>query len=334
VASIAGEPHRNKQEEARSSWYAFLACLDIEGDLVNLKQLQYFVNVAEFGSFTDASRMLEIAQPALSRQVRALEVELGHTLFRRNGRGVTTTDAGMRLLEHCHGILHQVKRAKEDLGGSHGTLSGQVILGLPPTIADLAAVTLAKRFRARFPDASLSIRVELSAVMREWLAVGRLDVALLYNPVPSSELELSPLAQEPLYLVEPRTAPEAAETVRLEEVSRLPVIVPSRPHGIRMLLESALAAIGRKPNVAWEVDGISTILGLVADGAGYAVLSKQAIATSSRSELYRGRLIVQPTLVSDLYMATAATRAASLTQKAMEEIIRETVADTCTPAAA
>lgn len=98
-----------------------------------------------------------------------------------------------------------------------------------------------------------------------------------------------------------------------------------------MLLESELAAIGQKPQIAWEVDGITTILGLVADGAGYAVLSKQAIATSPRPEQYHGRLIVQPTLISDLYLATATARAATLTQKATEALIRETVREIYSP---
>ena len=72
---------------------------------MDLKQLEYFVHVAEFGSFTQSSRFLRVAQPALSRQVRALEVELRQTLFERNGRGVTLTEAGRRLLDHARGIL-------------------------------------------------------------------------------------------------------------------------------------------------------------------------------------------------------------------------------------
>ena len=82
---------------------------------MDLKQLEYFVHVAEFGSFTLSSRFLRVAQPALSRQVRALEVELRQTLFQRNGRGVTLTEPGKRLLEHARGILQQVERARHDL---------------------------------------------------------------------------------------------------------------------------------------------------------------------------------------------------------------------------
>ena len=79
---------------------------------MDLKQLEYFVRVAELGSFTRASSVLDIAQPALSRQVRLLEVELRQNLLLRNGRGVTTTEAGKLLLEHGRGILHQVADRK------------------------------------------------------------------------------------------------------------------------------------------------------------------------------------------------------------------------------
>ena len=89
---------------------------------MDLKQLEYFVHVAEFGSFTRSSRYLQVAQPALSRQVRALEVELRQALFERNGRGVTLTEAGQRLLEHARGILQQVQRARLDLEQQRGAL--------------------------------------------------------------------------------------------------------------------------------------------------------------------------------------------------------------------
>lgn len=332
MRTISGEPHRNKQDGTRSSYYAKRAWVrtvrhDHRIGPVDFKQLQYFASIAELGSFTAAARVLGIAQPALSRQIRALETELHHTLLRRNGRGVTATDAGKRLLAHCHGILHQLERAREDVGGAHGGLSGKVALGLPPTVANLVAVTIARRFREDFPDAALSIRVALSAVMREWLTSGRVDIALLYNPVPSPELELAPLAHDPLYLVEPQGAGAAAETVPLRELAELPLVIPSRPHTIRMLLETRLATIGCRPRVAWEVDGVATILGLVADGAGYAILSRQAIAAAPQPEQYHGRRIIEPGLVSDLYLATATARAATRTQNATEAIVREAVAE-------
>ena len=98
---------------------------------MDLKQLEYFVHVAEFGSFTRASAFLRVAQPALSRQIRSLEVELRQTLFERNGRGVTLTEAGKRLLAHGRGILQQVDRARQDMEDQRGAGSGHLSVGMP-----------------------------------------------------------------------------------------------------------------------------------------------------------------------------------------------------------
>ena len=114
---------------------------------MDLKQLEYFVRVAELGSFTRASIALDIAQPALSRQVRLLEVELRQNLLVRNGRGAAPTEAGKLLLEHARGILHQVERAREELGRVRGALAGRVAIGLPPSLARVLTVPLTRAFR-------------------------------------------------------------------------------------------------------------------------------------------------------------------------------------------
>src|SRR5882672_2600409 len=102
---------------------------------MDLRQLDYFVHVAELGSFSRAAVLLSIAQSALSTRVRKLEVELKQPLLHRNGRGVTPTDAGKRLLQHARSILMQVNRTREELAEFRSTPSGHIVIGLPPTIA-------------------------------------------------------------------------------------------------------------------------------------------------------------------------------------------------------
>ena len=289
---------------------------------MDLKQLEYFLRVAELGSFTQASHALNIAQPALSRQIRMLEVELRQNLLNRNGRGVTTTEAGKLLLEHCRGILHQVDRAKEDMGRVQGALAGRVALGIAPSASKMMTVQLTRQFRKQLPNATLSISEGLSLVMQEWLLAGRLDIALLYNPSPSPGLDLSPLTNELLYLVGPRGPHPSDQPMPLRTLANIPLVIPNRPNTIRMLLESQMALIGCKPNIRLEIDGVPAILDLVADGAGYAVLTEHAILTSAQPDLYHIRQIVQPELRSRLYLATASGRITTLTQKAMLDMIR------------
>lgn len=296
---------------------------------MDLKQLEYFVRVAELGSFTRAAGVLNIAQPALSRQVRLLEVELRQNLLLRNGRGVTTTEAGKLLLEHGRGILHQVERAREDLGRVSGALAGRVALGLPPSIAKMLTVPLTRAFRKRLPNAALSISEGLTISMQEGLLTGRLDIALLYNPQPSPELETQPLMDEELLLIGPRRtrSKAAAEPISLREASTLPLVIPSRPNAIRMVVETEMAGIGCKPDISLEIDGVGAILDLVADGAGYAILPKYSLATTTRPEAYVARPIVKPHLVSRLALATAAGRTTTMTQQAMLELIQQVASE-------
>jgi LysR family transcriptional regulator, nitrogen assimilation regulatory protein len=291
---------------------------------MDLKQLEYFVRVAELGSFTRAAVALDVAQPALSRQVRLLEVELRQNLLTRNGRGAAPTEAGKLLLEHGRGILHQVERAREELGRVRGALAGRVAIGFPPSVAKALAVPLIREFRQRMPEATLSISEGLSVAMHESLATGRLDIALLYNASPSPDIELTPLLEEPLLLVQRQTGkaqPAKPRPIPLREVANLPLLIPSRPNAIRMLVEGEMANLGCRPKVALEVDGVAAILDLVEDGAGSAVLSRNAVATSARPHAFALRPISAPVLRSKLVMAMSSQRPATLTQKAMLQMI-------------
>lgn len=290
---------------------------------MNLKQLRYFVQVAELGSFSRAAAQLEIAQPALSRQIRHLETELRQNLLYRNGRGVSVTEAGKRLIDYARGILHQVARAEEDLRDARGALSGRVAVGLPPSIAKTITVPLTKEFRKRLPGATLSIIEGMSATMQEWLTLGRLDIALLYNPVPAPGVDTAPLLDEDLFLIAPGTGGSRATPINLADLPGLPLIIPNRPHAIRALVEARLTAIGRKPLIAFEIDGVPSILELVAEGLGYAVLPRTAMLTSARPGAYVARPIVRPRLKSRLAVAVSSQRPVTPTQQAVLDLIRD-----------
>lgn len=291
---------------------------------MDLKQLEYFVRVAELGSFTRASIALNIAQPALSRQVRMLEVELRQNLLIRNGRGVTTTEAGKLLLEHSLGILHQVERTREELTRVRGALAGRVALGLPPSLSKVLTVPLTREIRARLPEASLSISDGLSVTMQESLVAGRLDIALLYNAPPSPDIDTTPLLEEDLFFVERRVSGGGDQPIRLREIAERPLVIPSRPHSLRMLVETELANLGVHPRIAMEVDSVGAILDLVADGVGNAVLSRHAVETLGKPDSFVMRPIVEPRLRSKLALAVSARRPNTLTQKSMFELVRDT----------
>ena len=294
---------------------------------MDLKQIAYFVRVAELGSFTRASVALAIAQPALSRQIRLLEVELRQNLLLRNGRGVTLTEAGRLMLEHGRGILHQVERAREDLERTRGALAGRVTVGLPPSLARLLTVPISRLFRERLPDATLSITEGLSMSMQEWLQSGRLDIALLYNPPSSPDLEASYLMDEELFVVSPRppNATDAAPPITLQALATQALVIPSRPNALRMLLERTMADAGYQPRIAMEIDGVPAILDLVCEGVGHAVLPRHAVATSAHPQRYWLHPITAPSVIGKVYLVVSARRASTLTQQATMELIRALV---------
>lgn len=297
---------------------------------MNLIQLEYFVRVAELGSFTRAAVALDVAQPALSRQVRLLEVELRQNLLVRNGRGATPTEAGKLLLEHGRGILHQVERAREELGRVRGGLAGRVAIGLPSSLARVLTVPLTRAFRQQMPDATLSIREGLSVDLQQSLVTGRLDIAVLYNAQSTLETDISPLMEEELLLVQARPPglPEdpPPEPITLKAIAQLPLVIPSRPNAIRMHVEAEMAKIGCRPLVVLEIDGVAAILDLVADGAGSALLSRHAVASSIRPSAFTTRAIHQPTLRTKVALATSSLRPSTLTQQATLALIRSAVA--------
>ncbi|WP_333707835.1 LysR family transcriptional regulator [Tepidimonas ignava] len=292
---------------------------------MDLKQLEYFVRVAELGSFTRAAHALGVVQPALSRQIRALEVELRQHLLVRNGRGAIPTEAGKVLLAHARGILHQVQRAREELGRVRGALAGRVAIGLPPSLARTLAVPLTRAFRRALPQATLSISEGLTVAMLDALTQGHLDLVLAYNPPGLPDITLQPLFDEPLALVQ-RRAPGLPEDpplpIALHEVAALPLIIPSRPNALRVQVEAALATLGLKPRVELEIDGVAAILELVADGVGVAVLSPHAVATSPHASELVARPLTQPELHAHVMLASSDRRPATLTQQATADLIR------------
>ena len=295
---------------------------------MDLKQLEYFRHVAELGSFTRAAAFLSVVQPALSRQVRQLEVELGQNLFDRNGRGVVLTDAGTRLLEHTRGILMQVGRARQELEDQRNGESGHFVLGLPPSLGRSVTVPLVKAFGRLLPNASLATVEGLSAYMLEWLSVGRVDCALVYNAPASPSVELQPLLDEQLYLIAPladQSRRKARKSITLAELADYPLIIPSRPHSIRMSVENALAGVDVKIKVAHEIECIPAVIDLVRQRHGYGVLPLNAVNSSPWADEVLIKPIVAPVLTSSLSVAISAQRPKSPLMRKSIDVIRDIV---------
>jgi LysR family transcriptional regulator, nitrogen assimilation regulatory protein len=297
---------------------------------MDLKQLEYFRHVAELGSFTRAAAFLSVVQPALSRQIRQLEVELGQNLFERNGRGVVLTDAGARMLEHTRGILTQIGRARQELEDQRNGDSGHLVLGLPPSLGSSVTVPLVKAFEKRLPNARLATVEGLSAYILEWLTLGRVDCALVYNASASATVDVLPLLDDQLFLIAPLetdggTKSRRNKSITLAQLADFPLIIPSRPHAMRMAVENALASVNCKIRVAHEIECIPAVIDLVRQGHGFGVLPMNAVASTQWADHVRVKPIHSPVLKISLSIATSAQRPKSPLMRKSIDVIRDIV---------
>jgi LysR family nitrogen assimilation transcriptional regulator len=262
--------------------------------------------------------------------VRQLEAELGQNLFERNGRGVVLTDAGSRLLEHARGILTQIGRARQELEDQRNGDSGHVALGLPPSLGSSVTVPLVKAFEKLLPNARLATVEGLSAYILEWLSLGRVDCALVYNATASATVDVQPLLEEQLFLIAPLKAGALRQSARgnsitLAQLADYPLIIPSRPHAMRMSVENALANVDRKIRVAHEIECIPAVIDLVRQGHGYGALPMNALKSTPWAGQIAVKPIISPVLKTSLSIATSAQRPKGPLMRKAIEVIRDIV---------
>ena len=296
---------------------------------MELKQIESFVRVAELGSFTKAAIALGMPQPLLSRHVRQLEVELRQNLLLRNGRGVTVTEAGLVMLEHGRGILHQVSVAQEELASVRGALTGRVSIGLPPSLSKLITVPLTFSFRDQLPQSQLSLTEGFSVPMLESLRAGRLDMAVLYNPPPAPDLDMTVLHEDALILIAGKKAKLSGAALQavmpLSALLDLPLILPSRPNAFRLLIDTEMQRLNRKPQIVLEIDGLNAILELVKEGLGYAILPAYTLRNFAKPRDFSTHRIERPQLLSQLMLVWSARRPLTSTHKAAQRVTHEVV---------
>ena len=236
---------------------------------MDLRSLRYFVQIAELGSITRAAEQLEVAQPALSRQIQGIEDELGSQLLVRLPRGVRLTVAGRQFLDHCRRILRELDHAREELRDRSEVPSGRVILGLSPTVGPLLLPGVIERVRRQCPQITLKIVEWFSTQLYDALLTGRVDVAVMTNAPPSRALKLTPLISEPIVVL---TVPEARGTRRfytLAELSRTPIVTSE---AIRHIVEEHIGRHGWRLNVEAEIDAIEAIRQLLLRGMGPVIM--------------------------------------------------------------
>jgi LysR family nitrogen assimilation transcriptional regulator len=294
---------------------------------MEFRELRYFMHVARAGSFSQAAGELNIAQPALSRQVRKLEQSLGVDLLIRHGRGVRLTSAGAVLLERADAIAQMLHQTAEQVKLSHDVVTGHVTLGVPPAAGLLLVPPLVTQFRSRFPHVSLHVREGISSMLQEWVPERRVDAAVLYNPPPLESIQVLPVLQERMVLVGPppsrRRRGTALETCRIQDIGDLPLLMPSMPHNNRRVLEQAAIRHGVKVRIVLEIDGVALTKSMVRRGFGYTILTYASVYDEVERGELQARFIERPPLLATLSIVRLRDERGAQLPKELETTVRE-----------
>jgi DNA-binding transcriptional LysR family regulator len=290
-------------------------------DVVQLKTL---IHVAELGSLSKASDRLHIAQPALSRQIRQLEKELGVYLFERHGRGMIITDAGSEVLQHATRIMDELEAIRSSVVGGHASFRGAVAIGTTPTIAEIVTVPLVTRIREAHPDLSIRFSSAFSGYLVDWIQRGELELAISYDLEPLHTLRIVPVMMENLVLVGPPSAGLAWDNpVNFATLAQQQLVLPSPRHGLRKIMDHCAADVGFKIAANVEADSFGAMIDLVRHGFGLTALPLASIYTHLQNGTLCAAPLIEPTPMRKLVMVSPADRHVSTATRYVGETFVE-----------
>lgn len=289
---------------------------------MDIKQLRALLAVAETGSVTRAADVLHIVQPAVSRQLKLLEEDVGIALFERGRYGMELTESGEILAEHARRALLELGRARAEIQPSDARISGVVTIGLLPSTADLLAGPLLTAVKARHPSVSLRVSVGYAGHLRDWLESGEIDATLLYNPKATPTIQVQPLLGESLCVVGPRSSDLSPDRpLTLADIATWPMVLPSAPHGIRNMLEQARPGAGATLDVVAETNAMSVQKSLVARGHGFTILPSIAVTEDIARDELRAAPLSDPGLQRTIVLALPNTRRIAAAVRAVTALL-------------
>jgi LysR family transcriptional regulator, nitrogen assimilation regulatory protein len=269
-------------------------------------RLKYFLRIAEEGSMTRAATVLGIAQPALSRQVRLLEEDLGVTLFRRTRRGVELTEEGERLRASTAAPLRQLELAVQYAGSPMAHIERGLLLGMPPSTVAVLTAPLMASLSAAFPKVSFQVTVANTDQLVEGMLKGAIDLAVV-NPVPDDRLFYRDLLVEDLVAVGgPGSDLEPNCAVPFTELVERPLVLPVSQTGIGNTVENTALRMKVKVQSRFATDSLEVSKGLIESGLAYGIMPLSACGTEIEAARLRYAPISQPTLTHQLGVAATA----------------------------
>ncbi|WP_020657069.1 LysR family transcriptional regulator [Massilia niastensis] len=275
---------------------------------MDIKQIRTLIAIAETGSATKAGELLHLVQPAVSRHIRMLEEECGVPLFERERHGMVLTDAGRTMAEYGRRALRELDKGRAEIGPASNTVSGRLVIGLLASTSRLLAAELVARLHAKYPALTVSVNVGYAGNVVQWLEAGEVELALLYDTRSSQGMQVEALLDERLYVIGPPGELVADTPFPLKALKDRPMVLPNAPHGLRSIIEHALAVAGISVKLVAETNALDLQKSLVAKGFGYTILPSSAVLDEFQQGSLSGAPVGTPDLSRRIVLARAATR--------------------------
>ena len=290
---------------------------------MDIKQLRSFVTISETKNITKAAALLNLVQPAVSRQIHLLEEELGVELFERGRHGMHLTNEGKILEGYARRALKEIESAKIELTSSDSAIKGTINIGILGSLSELLSVALMRIIKKKYPDVNLKISVGYSGHLKEWLEAGDIDLALIYGSVSSKFLEVQPIVREKLWLIGPKTSElKYDQALSIEELSEHPLILPYAPHRLRTLIEQGFNRENKTIIIGAEINDINVQKQLVIEGFGYTILPLVSMKNDLQQKIVKVAPIEHKDFTREVALALPNTRHISkLVHTISQEII-------------
>jgi len=295
---------------------------------MDLKRLNYFIHVAELGSFTKAGIALGLEQSVLSRHVRALEQEFGVLLLHRDGRGVRVTEAGALVLDRSRLILAEISGLSSELSAITGEPSGTIRFGVPPTVTETVIAAPLETMAEEYPKLVVEVIEAATPTLQERLMDGDVDLALLYESPSPRTVAAERLIEEELLLGCPgKSRLGGADPLAFSQLADIPLALPRRSHGLRTIIDAAAKRAGTSLSIAYEADRVSTILELVKGGRCYTILPASFLAPPAAAGGVEFRSLTEPDLRRTLLLAISTKNSHSSASSSLMTAVKQTITE-------